>query len=321
MEDTDGTADGPYLTIGQLAERTGLSVKTIRFWSDAGVVPPTGRTRAGYRLYDLDALARFELVRTLRELGVGLDGIRRVLERQVGLPELAGLHARALDAQIRVLRLRRSVLRAVAKRGSTPEELMIVHELARLSAEERQRILDDFWDEVFGDLDIDQGVAERMRAARPELPDEPSPEQVDAWVELARLVEDPGFRAKVRSMSERHAEARAAGEDMSGPSEEAGRQAQLVADKAGEALAAGIDPASPEARPVADELAAALLDPAEAGDPAARLALADRWAEFTDGRVERYWQLLATINGWGSSPSVTPAHEWAVAALRASARS
>jgi DNA-binding transcriptional MerR regulator len=305
----DGTTQ---LTIGQLAERTGLSVKTIRFWSDAGLVRPTGRTRAGYRLYDLDAQARLELVHTLRQLGVDLAGIRRVLDRQVGLPELAGLHARALDAQIRVLRLRRAVLLAVAKRGSTPEELMTVHELARLSAEERQRILDDFWDEVFADLDVDPDFAARMRSARPELPDEPSPEQVEAWVELARLVEDPGFRARVRAMSESHA-------GTPPVPAEAGRQAQLVTDKAGEALQAGIDPAAPEARPVADELAAAVLGPGRAADPAARRELADRWAQYTDGRVERYWQLLAVLNGWGTFPSTTPAHEWAAAALRASA--
>ncbi|WP_239162132.1 MerR family DNA-binding transcriptional regulator [Acrocarpospora phusangensis] len=49
---------GTLYTIGALARRTGLTVKTIRFYSDAGIVPPTGRSPAGYRLYDLHALAR-----------------------------------------------------------------------------------------------------------------------------------------------------------------------------------------------------------------------------------------------------------------------
>ena len=57
------------LSIGELAERTGLSVRTIRFYSDSGVVLPAGRTDAGYRLYGSDALARLALVRTLRDLG------------------------------------------------------------------------------------------------------------------------------------------------------------------------------------------------------------------------------------------------------------
>ena len=68
------------------------------------MVPPTGRSPAGHRVYDAEALARLELVRTLRELGIGLPGIRRVLERETTVPELAELHASALDTQIRTLR-------------------------------------------------------------------------------------------------------------------------------------------------------------------------------------------------------------------------
>jgi DNA-binding transcriptional MerR regulator len=68
-------------TIGELSRRSGVSVRTIRFWSDRGVVPPAGRTEAGYRLYGDAALARLELVRTLRELGVDLPAIERVLAR------------------------------------------------------------------------------------------------------------------------------------------------------------------------------------------------------------------------------------------------
>jgi DNA-binding transcriptional MerR regulator len=62
-------------SIGDLARRTGLSVRTIRFYSDRGVLPPTSRSPAGYRRYDLDALARPDLVRTLRDLGVDLAAI------------------------------------------------------------------------------------------------------------------------------------------------------------------------------------------------------------------------------------------------------
>ena len=66
-----GTLDSLY-SIGDLARRTGLTVKVIRFYSDRGIVPPIGRSPAGYRLYDIDAVARLGLVRTLRDLGVGL---------------------------------------------------------------------------------------------------------------------------------------------------------------------------------------------------------------------------------------------------------
>jgi hypothetical protein len=60
------------LSIGELSARTGLPVRTIRFYSDSGVVPPAERSAGGYRLYGPDALARLGLVRTLRDLGSGL---------------------------------------------------------------------------------------------------------------------------------------------------------------------------------------------------------------------------------------------------------
>ena len=50
---------------------------------------------------------------------------------------------------------------------------------------------------------------------------------------------------------------------------------------------------------------------------ALRAQAADRFAMGTDGRVERYWQLLGVINGWDPFPSMVPAFEWTIAALRA----
>lgn len=67
---------GTLYLIGDLARQTGLTVKTIRFYSDRGIVAPTDRSPTGYRLYDIDAVARLDLVRTLRELGLDLATIR-----------------------------------------------------------------------------------------------------------------------------------------------------------------------------------------------------------------------------------------------------
>ena len=64
--------DGPLLSIGELARRAGLPVRTIRFWSDTGVLPPAARSASGRRLYDAACVARLELVVTLRDLGLGL---------------------------------------------------------------------------------------------------------------------------------------------------------------------------------------------------------------------------------------------------------
>ncbi|MFI9231824.1 helix-turn-helix domain-containing protein [Streptomyces rimosus] len=135
---------GGLLTIGALARRTGVPVKTVRRWSDEGLLPPAARTPAGYRLYGPEAPARLEIVRTLRDLGVGVADIRAVLRSERTVADAAGCWADALDAQIRTLRLRRAVLRAVAARGTAAEELPDVHRLARLTAAERRRIIEEF---------------------------------------------------------------------------------------------------------------------------------------------------------------------------------
>jgi DNA-binding transcriptional MerR regulator len=315
---TDAT---PLLSIGELATRTGLPVRTIRFYSDSGVVPPAGRTDAGYRLYGADALARLGLVRTLRDLGIDLATIRRVLEREVTVAEVAAAHAVALEAQIRILRVQTAVLRAVARRGSNPLEMQRIHRLAQLADDERRRIVADFLDQAFEGLDLEHGLADRRRSATPELPDNPTPEQVDAWIELAELLHDDDFRRTVRRMSEQHAAAREAGQAgladaTAGPDWQAA--AALVAEQAERARAAGVAPGSPEAAAVLDEIVSAFAGPED--DPTApawRAQLADRLASGTDARAERYWQLLATINGWPPVPTTVPAWQWLIDALRA----
>src|SRR3954470_21723081 len=198
-----GVNDDGLYSIGELAERTGLSVRTIRFYSDEGVVPATGRSVAGYRRYDIHALARLDLVRTLRDLGLPLPTIRAVLDNGLSLPQVAAVHVRALDTQIDALRLRRAVLRAVAKRTTTTtEEAQLMHQLAKMSEVERARLIQDFIDDTFGGMDANPEFVEMLRAATPDLPDDPTPDQVQAWVELAELVQDPDFRAGVRRMAE-----------------------------------------------------------------------------------------------------------------------
>jgi DNA-binding transcriptional MerR regulator len=309
--------DGHLITIGELARRTGLTVRTLRFYADDGLVAPAARSDAGYRLYDADAAPRAELVRTLRELGVDLPTIRRVLSSELTVADVAAAHAAALETQIRVLRVRRAVLQAAARRGSEPQEMKLMHRLAQLSDDERRRIVADFVDHVFDGLDADSGIVARMRGAMPELPDEPTDEQLEAWIELAELVADDDFRAVIRRMAERGAADRVAAAGGPDPAD-AVRVAQLVVDRAGAAAAAGIEPAQPAAAPVVDELAAAFADlHGRPDDREFRAWLAEVTDTFADRRAERYWQLLAIMNGWPRQPSSAAAWEWLIAGLRA----
>jgi DNA-binding transcriptional MerR regulator len=299
-------------SIGDLARRTGLTVKAIRFYSDRGIVPPTDRSPTGHRRYGIQSLARLELVRTLRDLRLDLATIRKVVDREVSLAEVAAAHADALAVQIRTLRLRRAVLTAVAKRGSTPEEMDLMHKLAKLSEEERRRLIGEFLHTAFGGLGAHPGFVGIMRSMTPELPDDPEAEQVEAWVELAELSQDPDFRASMRRMAEQHAADRAQNDT---PRRDA---AALVRDQVGPALAAGIDPVSPQADPIVTAVTAHYADVCGRPDDVdLRRRLLTRLEAANDPRRERYLQLLSVINGWSAPESLTPALDWFSQALRA----
>lgn len=293
-------------SIGQLARRTGQSVRTIRFWSDSGLVSPSVRSEAGYRLFDAEAVARIDLVRTLRELGLGLEAVRRVLTAQVTVGDVARAHAEALDAEIRILRLRRAVLRTIARRSSSVEEVALMHRMARLSAAERQQVIDRFVEQAFAGIHpgaTGVGIAQAMRQMPAELPDDPTAEQVDAWAELAELVQDPSFAARVREMA-------VAGAAHGNQPPPAAADPQLVVQHAEPALKSGIAPDSDEGQAILDRIV-----PADT-PTARRIEIADAMATFSDSRVERYWQLMGTINGRPPSDPMVPSVDWVIAALR-----
>jgi DNA-binding transcriptional MerR regulator len=298
------------MTIGQLAARSGVSVRTLRFYADAGVLPEAGRSESGYRLFGAEAVARARLVRTLRELGVGLDDVRRVLQAEASLVEIAAAHADAIDAQIRMLRLQRAVLRAVA-RSTDPKELELMTDLTTLSGEERRRILDDYLNAVFGDEHSE--VAEKMRFGAPELPEDPTADQVAAWVEVVELLRDPDFIASSRRMAQRAL--------ADGPAPDPGQFAvgQAIGEHAGAAARAGIAPDSAQALAVVERLEALAT-----GQPQDRTAAAERIEAFNDRRVGRYWALVAIVNGWPRAQAQDPegmhdAWAWYAQALRAHA--
>jgi DNA-binding transcriptional MerR regulator len=294
--------DEPLLSIGELARRTGLPVRTIRFWSDAGVLPPAARTEGGRRLYEAGCVGRLELVATLRELGLGLADVRRVLTGQASIAEVAAVHRDALDAQIRLLQLHRAALAVVVKRTAGDEEKAMTDELARMSAAERRQLIDDFLAEVFAGLEPSPARAQRWAAA-PDLPDDPSPEQVDAWVELAGLVRDPDFRQRTRQVTEYGIQMQATDglDDLAG----------WATQHAVAALLRGCPPDSAEAALVVNRI----LEPY--GWRGRREELLAGLEMLSDPRVERYWQLTATINGLPPFPTLAPAFGWLTAALRA----
>ncbi|MBB1031717.1 MerR family transcriptional regulator [Dietzia sp. SLG310A2-38A2] len=86
--------------IGEVAECTGLSIRTLRHYDDLGLVVPSGHTAGGFRLYTEADVERLLLVRRMKPLGFSLDRMRQFLEavdvlraaKQTGASDLPRWH-------------------------------------------------------------------------------------------------------------------------------------------------------------------------------------------------------------------------------------
>lgn len=78
------------LQIGQVAERTGLSLRTIRFYEENGLVRPTTRSDGGFRLYSDDDVARLEVIKRMKPLGFRLEEMQELLDLLARLTDHPG---------------------------------------------------------------------------------------------------------------------------------------------------------------------------------------------------------------------------------------
>jgi DNA-binding transcriptional MerR regulator len=75
-----GNDDGELYQIGVVAEQVGLSLRTIRFYEEAGVVTPSARTTGGFRLYTEDDVERLRQVKAFKPLGFSVDEMREIMD-------------------------------------------------------------------------------------------------------------------------------------------------------------------------------------------------------------------------------------------------
>ena len=96
-----GTPRGELMQIGQVAERTRLSLRTIRFYEENGLVAPATRSEGGFRVYSEKEVARLAVVRRMKPLGFNLDEMQRLLpllaDRDTGPGDRAQLVDRLQD--------------------------------------------------------------------------------------------------------------------------------------------------------------------------------------------------------------------------------
>ena len=159
------------MTVKQVSELTGVSIRTLRYYDEIGLLPPADHTEGGYRLYDDTALERLQQILLFRELEFPLRDIVRIvsspdfdrkkaLEQQIELLELKKQRLEYLIAFARGIKLigvravdfsafDRSKLDEYAKRakeqwGDTPEYKELKEKERSRTPEEEQELMERF---------------------------------------------------------------------------------------------------------------------------------------------------------------------------------
>ena len=83
--------------IGELADRTGLSLRTIRHYDDVGLLPATARTDGGFRVYSEDDFERLMVIKQMKPLGFSLEEMAEILGLLSEVPGAAGSAVRLAE--------------------------------------------------------------------------------------------------------------------------------------------------------------------------------------------------------------------------------
>ncbi|AIQ70161.1 MerR family transcriptional regulator [Paenibacillus graminis] len=115
-----------YWKVGDIANLTGLTVRTLRFYDQIGLFSPSGQTESGHRLYNELDLARLHQILSLKELGLSLEEIKSVLSGgQITPLEIVGMQISQIKEQITLKQKLLEQLRHVSKLMQGKAELTV----------------------------------------------------------------------------------------------------------------------------------------------------------------------------------------------------
>jgi DNA-binding transcriptional MerR regulator len=165
------------LKVGELAQRTGLTIRTLHHYDEIGLVKPSRRGGSGYRLYTVADIARLQQVLSLRQLGFSLDEIGECL-RQTGFSplELVRRHLARLKEQIAVQRELCARLEVIAAHFSKAEDISAEEFLQTI---ERMTMIENYYTPE---------QLEYLKKRREEIGEERMQQAPADWAELIAAV-------------------------------------------------------------------------------------------------------------------------------------
>ncbi len=208
------------LKVGDLAKQTGVSVRTLHYYDEIGLLSPSHRTEAGYRLYGERDIIRLQQIVSLRQIGFSLEEIREGLEqRSFSFDRVIQLHTDRLREQIELSQKLLNRLEAIAQAVSsmqtvsveaiiqtieamsmlenyyTPEQLATLKQRQELLGEEQISQVQADWQDLFEQVQVEM-------AKGTEPTSEPAQALARRSIELIQAFTggDPGIEQSLNQM-------------------------------------------------------------------------------------------------------------------------
>ncbi|ROR00286.1 DNA-binding transcriptional MerR regulator [Streptomyces sp. 2132.2] len=285
-------------SIGELATGTGVPVKTLRYYSDSGLLPVAGRSTGGHRRYGPEAWERIRLIRRLRALDTPIATITQVVTGECSLGELVATELESVQERLTELRWRQATLESLHE-CTSEERLRRLEVLSRVQRlPEARRTLTDHWYRELSAAMPKRRLDSMIAMLAPDPPQDPVPATALAYAELHLLISTPSFTRWTQDHDD---------EMKDGPAFYA--EIDDAAALTVASLAQGLPPGPGDA--VNAFVSAHARARRESDTPAFRAylhGLVSRSSGF-DPRLERYWALVGTATG-GRVLNMTVAHRW-----------
>jgi DNA-binding transcriptional MerR regulator len=137
-----------YLQIGEVAERTGVTQRTLRFYEEKGLLRPPTRMEGGFRLYSEDDVSRVDHIRRLQDLlGITLAGIKEMVEAEEVLSELKAQYRPDSDISEKKRQLQKAIEVVSRQHGIVSQKAEQMSEM-KSQLEDRLRTFDRWMGEL-----------------------------------------------------------------------------------------------------------------------------------------------------------------------------
>jgi MerR family transcriptional regulator, thiopeptide resistance regulator len=213
------------LKIGEIAKQTGVSVRTLHYYDEIGLLSPSHRTEAGYRLYGETDIIRLQQIVSLRQIDLSLEEIRQCLEKaDFSFSQVLQMHITRLHEQIELSQKLLTRLEAIAQTANsmeavsaheliqvigvinmlekyyTPKQLEILQQRQELLGEERmiqsqidwQELIEQFQTEMEKGTDPKSELVQSLVRRRQELIDEFTGKDPEIEQSLTEMYEQGG---------------------------------------------------------------------------------------------------------------------------------